>query len=49
MVFVVGMMELSKGENTMEDFIEYAYTYNTIVTKDTTFEEYRIEIEDYVN
>ena len=43
------MMELSKGENTMEDFIEYAYTYNNIVTKYTTFEEYRIEIEDYVN
>lgn len=42
-VFVVGVMDLSDL-----DVVEYAYTYNTIITKDTTFYDYWLEIGDYI-
>ena len=48
-VFVIGVMDVAMLDNTAgDDPIEHAYTYNTLVTKDTTFEEYWAEIEDYV-
>lgn len=44
-VFVIGML---LDSTVTGEPIEYAYTYNTLVTKDTSFEEYWAEIEDYV-